>query len=221
MGSPTRSKPMIKRSALDLFNLYDERWPDIGDRLFNAGRDARISQNAEERVYRLGKGYKLAGDRLIQNAFGHAADYEDLIYPIVFCYRHSIELGLKAIIEEHGSVAGVMLGKANHDLCNLWKLFLEIANELGHSSDADEVIAVGACIEELAAVDGGSTAFRYALTKRSDLVPLPSDGIDLKNLQAVMSGIRNFLECADQAFCCERDAISEALFYRALSPAAN
>jgi hypothetical protein len=204
---------MSGKLSSDLLQLYGQHWPEIGDRLFIPGHDVWFAQTAEERTYRLGKGYKLAGDRLVQNAFGHPADYEDLVYPIIFCYRHSIEVVLKAIIEEHDSVVGVTLREADHDLPNLWKLFLHIAKAVG-CHRGDEIAAVGACIKEMAAVDPGAISFRYARTKRGDLVFISRDGIDLQNLQARIDGIYFFLECADQAFSDERD--TRSLSYRAV-----
>ena len=51
-----------------------------------------------------------------------------LIYPIVYLYRHHIELALKSLISLSGSLLDRLLGETDqktigrHDLADLWKL---------------------------------------------------------------------------------------------------
>jgi hypothetical protein len=65
----------------------DKRWPRKGDRIFVSGRDAWPANRVGEREYRIAKGYKLAGDILAQNLLGDTSDYDNLLYPILFCYE--------------------------------------------------------------------------------------------------------------------------------------
>ncbi len=188
------------------FDRINERWPTLGDRIFSPGRDATVARDVGERIYRLGQGYKLAGDVLVQNSLGEPRDHDNLVYPILYCYRHYIEITLKEIIEKHGQWIGVTLSKRDHKLPELWGLFLRIAIEYHNDPSDDAALAVSACIDELAQVDPSSVAFRYARDKKTNyLIPLPFAGIDLVNLHDVMNGIANFFECADLAFDHERD----------------
>ncbi|MER2635697.1 MAG: hypothetical protein ABTQ30_17780 [Rhizobiaceae bacterium] len=182
----------------DVFDAINGRWPKHGDRLLSSGRDVFLANSEAERSFRLLRGYKRAGDILIQNAMTDPHHRDSLIFPALFSYRHYIELALKATVEEHGNFAGVTLNSKNHKLPELWQLFVKIGAWFG-CDDAD-VAAVGRCIEEFANIDARSTAFRYARNLKGDTPCLLSDGLDLENLCDVMNGIENFFECADLHF---------------------
>jgi hypothetical protein len=186
--------------SYNIFERVTERWPEAGDRLLWPGRDTFLAEEADERNYRLLRGYKRAGDILIQSALADRSDCRNLIFPALFNYRHYIELALKAIVNDHGEVAGVSLGQKNHKLPELWQLFRAVAAAFGRDCSTDAAIAVGACINEFSAIDASSTAFRYARDVRGNILPLPSDGLNLVQLHDVMNGIENFLECSDLDF---------------------
>jgi len=199
-------------SRLDVDQVFDwpnERWPTPGDRLLTPGSDTYLAADGPERNFRLLRGYKRAGDVLIQQALSDKADCNNLVFPALFNYRHYIELALKVTIEEHGPFAGVTLGSKDHRLPELWRLFLQIAIKF-HNDPADAAAqAVGRCIDELAKIDANSTSFRYAKTLRGDLPILPT-GLDLVRLHDVMNGIENFFECASLDFLHKADCSAEA-----------
>lgn len=186
--------------SYNVFERANERWPKAGDRLLWPGRDTFLSEGADERNYRLLRGYKRAGDILIQNALADRADCQNLVFPALFNYRHYIELALKAIIDDHGEVAGVSLEQKDHKLPELWQLFRTVSAAFGCDCSTEAAIAVGECINEFAAIDAGSTVFRYARDVRGKTPALPSDGLDLVRLHDVMNGVENFFECSDLQF---------------------
>lgn len=186
--------------SYDVFERFTERWPEAGDQLLSPGRDAHLPEGAGERNYRLLRGYKRAGDICIQTALEEPHDRQSLVFPVLFNYRHYIELALKGIIEEHGASAGVSLGTKNHKLPDLWERFMKIATTFGNDPSDVAALAVGACIAEFDSVDTNSTAFRYAKTLNGDTPVLPRNGLDLVRLHDVMNGIENFFECADLDF---------------------
>ena len=64
-------------SRLDINQVFDwpnERWPKPQDRLLTPGRDTYLAKDAPERSYRLLRGYKRAGDILIQQALSDRVD---------------------------------------------------------------------------------------------------------------------------------------------------
>jgi hypothetical protein len=190
----------------------DLRWPAKGDRIFQQGQDAWPATSLGEREYRLARGYKLAGDALVCNFLGNHRDYDNLIYPILFCYRHYIELTLKEIGRKYGPWVEVPFPeKGNHNLLGLWELFLKVAAAFGNDLQYEAAVAVASCIAELAKVDpNNAVAFRYAHYNRTNkLIPLEFGTIDLDNLHDVMDGIANFFECAEMDFSSKRDALME------------
>ena len=77
---------------------------------------------------------------------------------------------------------------------------MKIAAAFGNDCSDAAAVTVGKCIDEFAAVDPGSTAFRYARNFDGSVPRLPSEGLDLVKLHDVMNGIENFFECADLDF---------------------
>jgi hypothetical protein len=71
---------------------------DIEERSSSAALLVAYSEEAD--LYFLAKSYKDAGDVLVESAIENGTAYE-LIYPVIYNYRHSIELYLKASISNH------------------------------------------------------------------------------------------------------------------------
>src|SRR5437867_4868885 len=78
------------------------RWPREEDCLFRdtgLASDMFLAGDPGERSYRLPQGYKRAGDVLLEQVAACSADQSNLIYPALFCYRQSLELFLKTLLE--------------------------------------------------------------------------------------------------------------------------
>ncbi len=197
-------------SSYGVFERFTERWPETGDRLLSPGSDTLLTTDSSERSYRLLRGYKRAGDILVQNVMIEHYDRDSLVFPALFNYRHYIELALKAIVEDHGAFAGVALGTKNHKLPELWNLFMTIAKMFGNDCSDPAAVAVGECVAEFAGVDAASTAFRYARNLNGSTPALPGNGLDLVRLHDVMNGIENFFECADLDFTHKQNYVDSA-----------
>ncbi|AXF78977.1 hypothetical protein LU604_26110 (plasmid) [Erwinia tracheiphila] len=114
------------------------------------------------------EGYRLAADILIRHIDETARDQDLLVYPVVFLYRHHIELQIKQVTElarrvlrendPRGSVRGT------HNLNTLW------ADARGLLLQADDTLAssnftlVSTVVKALNEVDLRATGFRYART---------------------------------------------------------
>jgi hypothetical protein len=76
------------------------KWPKAGDTPFSASehpqRNAYINRFGHGRLLHMMTGYKLAADILVEKAqTSQHSDRDVLVYPILFNYRHFIELSLK------------------------------------------------------------------------------------------------------------------------------
>lgn len=99
-------------------------------------------------MFTLAESYKLAGDTLVEAALSTAEPYE-LIYPIIYNYRHATEIYLKALLSNQ---------EKNHDLRSLFEKFRNFLNvEFGSTIPMwfENVIM------EFDDFDPNSTAFRY------------------------------------------------------------
>ena len=76
------------------------------------------------------RGYKKAADILVDHVLLTDSDLDTLVYPIVFLYRHYLELLVKNIIENGAKYLGIEeKPKTNHHLDTLWSKAKEIINK--------------------------------------------------------------------------------------------
>lgn len=164
----------------------DTLWPKSGDTLFVPGGFASLAGCVVSDLSLVAVGYKEAADSLVTHIAQNGRD-DALIFPIVFCYRQSLELHIKQLIllvatfDETGDEF-----KRIHDLSRLWK---SVKARLVSELEPQDVVALNAvekCIEEFQAIDPQGYNFRYA-------EPLSSYQLDLGNLKVVMNRILAFL----------------------------
>jgi hypothetical protein len=185
--------------AIDL----DMAWPQQSEKAFveaGAFRGAWAASRTDERLYRMINGFHEAGDVLVAESKGKPHCSLNLLFPLIFAYRHSLELRLKYLLIAYGPLAGESPDYQTHDLRELWlKCRRVILHFEGTTEPADKEAfdAVDAQIAEFDAVDPGSDAFRFAHTTKGKPIALTITEIDLSNLRKVVASLHNFLECVD------------------------
>ncbi len=123
-------------------------------------------------------------------------EWEDhrLAYPILFLYRHSIEVLLKSAV---GTVA------KTHDLETLSGEFRALIKA---EFDADLPSWIISRLRELSEIDPSSTAFRYSRNfDRTTRTDVPVNGefhVDLSHLQSAMTALNTALVGAIAAIAC-------------------
>jgi hypothetical protein len=191
---------------------FESRWPRDGDRLFVESAwvyDAHVVRDPGERFYRMPMGYKRAGDILIDQSTTDMVDRANVIYAALFCYRQSIELFLKKLIDTFGN-GKVYSPKNTHDLRLLWERFMGIVNERGR----EETIGLRAAqrlVAEMHETDQKSDGFRFPTDRGDAPFAFGDRGIDLPNVREVMQGLVNFFECAYLDFSHQDDTASEVM----------
>ena len=177
------------------------RWPKIGDRLFLSANEwwqnACVTDGAFSRMVLMEDGFKKAADLLVENARGDNYLSATLIYPIVFCYRHSLELALKYIITTYGAKAGVPPNTTEHDLARLWPHCRRVIEHFHPNNDDPALDVVEACIAEFAKIDPRSDTFRYPTTAKGQPITIQLAPIDLQQLRHTMEAIHNFFTGVD------------------------
>ena len=116
--------------------------------------------------------FRLAAERLLDTALARGETWE-AVYPILYCYRHALELALKGVLSSQG-----------HNLSTLWDAArpLVVARLPG-----DDVAWLGERIAEFIHTDPRSTAFRY-----HDAVPKKRETelwVDFHHLRATMARV--------------------------------
>ena len=84
-----------------------------------------------------------------------------LVYPILFSYRHAMELAMKWIIVMYGHHGSADVGTIeHHDLWKLWKICRGIITEAG--GDHEAIPVVEQVIKDFHDLDKTALAFRYS-----------------------------------------------------------
>jgi hypothetical protein len=180
----------------------DFRWPSATDQLFAApvhwGTAAVVAQDTDHRHFFMMEGYKEAADLLAEAAASYRPHRDRLLYPVVFCYRHYLELALKYVITTHGQLAGVSPNTEDHDLDKLWPDVRRIIESVDpDNANGPDVEVMQRCVAEFAKIDPGSFTFRYPTSKKGLPVVVAFEYLDLKQLKETMEGIANFFGSLD------------------------
>jgi hypothetical protein len=189
------------KSFMDILNLAQEyRWPKKGDRLLRDSDDwdrgVEFSNDEIARHVHIWSGYMGAGAALIEASEEDRNERHFLIYPILFNYRHGIELAMKWVIAQYGHYSTVEIGDIDHhNLLKLWELCKQIIIEVG--SEHESIAFVELLIKDFHDLDKSALAFRYSRNKNGALIALPDGMIDLQNIREVMEGVSHFFDGVD------------------------
>jgi len=188
------------QSVEDLLKL-DYRWPKKGDRLLRSSNDWNkavefVSSPISKHVH-LWDGYMRAAAGLIelctQDGYEHERHF--VIYPILFNYRHGLELAMKWVVLMYGGkgLAGI---DEDHDLWKLWKQCKKIVEKYDANNQETEKI-VEKIIKEFHDLDKVGITFRYGWGKNGKEIKLPDHLVDLENIRDVMEGVAGYFTGLD------------------------
>lgn len=174
----------------------EHRWPKQGDKLLRASenwdRGVEFISEPIQKHALLWDGYLAAGDGLVQMCLTEGYEHErhTVIYPILFNYRHGLELAMKWVILMYGD-EGLSGVRNDHNLWKLWKRCREIIEATGQTdSNADDVVEK--LVKEFHELDRAGINLRYGWAKSGRAMRLPKQSIDLENLRDVMEGIAGY-----------------------------
>lgn len=129
-------------------------------------------------------GYKDAADKVVEAAINDFSD--NLVYPIMFLYRHYLEIMIKQLLWEfrslhfylrkyHGNLdysAGVLKENDHimrHNLMSIWKELRDLMEESwSNEEDLSFLADVERQISEFHDIDRSSFAFRYPVDKENN-----------------------------------------------------
>lgn len=185
-------------STLD--DMQNYRWPKRGDRLLrpsaNWYRGGQFSNHLRARQVNIWDGYMAAGAALVSAYQADPRRYHALIYPILFNYRHAIELAMKWIITTYGHYSSVRIPTSDHHrLWALWGLCKQIIVEVGSADEAIPIVEQ--VVKDFHDLDRSGQTFRYATTTNGRLLQLPDYKIDVENIRDIMDGVAHFFDGAD------------------------
>ena len=192
---------MSKRKSFEEILKSEFRWPKQGDRAFVTSADpsenANIDETGHARFVLMTDGYKRAGDLMVEAAGHDNLARDTLVFPIIFNYRHFLEISLKYLLATYGPTVGIEPNWRSHDLATLWGSVLEMLERYG-TPDPDEADpVVGEIIIEFAKIDPKSYAYRYPVDRNGTLLPVAQNDLHLPTLADVMNGVSGYFDGCD------------------------
>ena len=197
MTSPGDHKFLPLRSESD---PLEDSWPEPDQQLFvstSGIHGARLAADPAERLWRMVRGFKTAADLLVEETERTPHQRSDLVYPIVYSYRHSLELAFKQLLASHADNFGVGRSNLSHELQGLWQSCRKIIERASPEDDRHLLETITNLVAEFAAADATSQNFRYATSPKGQRISLSLNAIELVALRSTLAGVHNFLDVID------------------------
>ena len=152
-------------------------------------------------------GYKQAGDSLVESLPKSEWQVNQIVFPVLFLYRHYIELRLKELLRKSGELLDSTTDvPKEHSLRCLWKLVRpRIETILGSKEVKHDSDAVEARIHELDAVDPNSIEARYPDDGAGNPTLKSIAYVDLGHLRDVVNDMSYVLDGASSALVAQLD----------------
>ncbi len=140
--------------------------------------------------------YKEAADALAEKVISTSRNQDTLVYPVVFLYRHYLELRLKEIIRQ----SRIFLNEnpdfpKHHKINDLWITVKELVNQILKDEESfPEPNFTEHVINEFSYYDADSFSFRYPTDKRGNN---PLEGmlhINIRHLSEMIHEASDYLE---------------------------
>ena len=177
------------------------------DRLIPAERKAYYGNpyplnNPLEGLHNYIKGYKFAVNKIYES-FEQAGKEDNIeiqdtiIFPLVFCHRHIVELELKYLASSfcRSSQDTKQVLQQNHDLIKIWNHISphirKRADRIGFNIKFDAILHY---LQEIDKLDNGSFNYRYSL-KKEDLSPTINNLIllDVPNMHTHLNKFHEYI----------------------------
>lgn len=187
---------------LDL-DLSKMPWPDDTTQVFRAG--GTVSSLAwhptTPRQWHLyAEGYRDAAEQLYATWQASKGCPDYIIFPMVFLYRHYVELRLKELLQAADSLLELPRDwQCDHNLDYLWNLLRPRLAQISPSEPDRDSQNAGRLIAELSARDKTSFAFRYPVDKSGNSNTRDLDHLDVDNFVRAMRQLAAFLDGASMA----------------------
>jgi hypothetical protein len=110
-------------------------------------------------------GFLFTAEQLACKILSLYGEGEPLVYPMLYCFRHFLELSFKRIIALGAEVSYCEEPRKNHDLRTLWSIARDVIESAPFVDLEWERIYIEHLVEEFSRIDETSTALRYATNR--------------------------------------------------------
>jgi len=165
----------------------------------------------------LARGYAFTAERALESWEGRGSRRSDLeAYPILFLYRHALELSLKHVLyrafellryRAPGEIEEKLLN--DHNLHRVWGLVSKVLEMLSLYDEWTKETISRVCAE-LSELDPGSYTFRYPLDKNGKPIPTIRRRVNLSAFVEEMNKVLEYLDTLGFALSAEVGVAEEA-----------
>lgn len=191
---------MNNRRKEDQESIEDQlHWPRENQKIFTEPDTKKYQQlsciDYRGKDHRYVMGFAKAGAVLADAMLRSGHDLDILVYPMLFSFRHAVELELKLILPDALRCLNEEAPlKFDHKLPALWDFVRRAVIAVSPGSE-DSMISTAALLEELVDVDADGTAFRYA-TRKNGEETFSRRYVDVKAAAEALLALANSLEAA-------------------------
>jgi len=201
------------KSIFDPANFVPPEVPSAGDVIFRSAAggwdDACLHYGPDVWLpYTLG--YKEAADRLVAQIETEHRHHDLLVYPIVYLYRHYLELAIKGLIQQAQKLLGDTVEvPARHTLVELWTMCSALLERVSPGDSIEEQRQIGRLLREFSSVDPMSTGFRYPVDTRGNPSLAGLQQVNIPNVRDVVGKIALILDGAQAQMGYYADCLSD------------
>ena len=184
-------------------NNFDDTgaFPGPEDKLYELDKCGhRAKSSAKEDWYHLINGYKDAADFLVAHAIEARGDLRKLGDPILFLYRHHLELALKDLILECLSLLGrEEVFPKTHRIDVLWQTCCNLLDEISPGlRGSEDIRSITQLMVDFRKVDPTSEAFRYPEDRQGNRPLTGKATFYLETVREVVGKMSFLLECISE-----------------------
>jgi hypothetical protein len=200
--------------------------PRKGDRLFRGDlpdgmNNACLNVRHDGDPIAYTEGYRRGARLLVEHVMEHQRNQDYLVYPIIFLYRHHIELALKNLILhtpyliDRPLTESEKLHLGRHRLDLLWQDLKPMLSAIGEAIgwgelDAADVEGIDNYIHQLTELDPDSFSFRYTRSKKgTPSLPAELKHINLRHFAEMMERLADFLDGLNTGLSVLKDGKAE------------
>lgn len=197
----------------DLRSIFGEiPWPNPIDQLFVQGEgddarrnNARLMHDWGDRWSTYAIGYKKAAD-IVVDQVNDGVGYQDfLLYPVMFLYRHYLELAIKNLIFMSWRLLSIEPDDdlRAHDIQRYWSKCDALLRQISPGDSIQALSVVARMIDQFSQHDPISMAFRYPvslpdkITKQRTHTLQGLSIVNLRNVQKVIANISVLFDGAE------------------------
>ena len=187
----------MKDSENNLDIGYDVPWPQNGDTLVTDNGDDGLAQTMSQGQWETYVfSYRRAAEILVERIEAEPVWVNFMVFPIVFLYRHYLELRLKTLIWDGDAMDAQPARRLDneHGLTSLWHELRPILEKRFSDCPQSELDAVEQVLREFGNLDPKSQAARYPIDKSGNPCNLLGIKINLKKFAETITRAANFLD---------------------------